>query len=93
VRGLFELRQKHLQNALDVFEYLIVPDADNTIAECVQLGVALSISRTVRMLTAINLHDDPTLATKKIHVETTDWFLADKLEPAQSAISQPEPEH
>jgi hypothetical protein len=71
-----------LQDALDVFEHLVIPDPDDAIAKCVQLSVALSVGRTIGMLTAIDLDDKPAPATKEIHVEGPDRFLADELEAA-----------
>jgi len=57
VRGPFELGQQHLQNTLEVFKYLVVPDPDNAIAKRVQFGITHSVSWTVGMLSAINLDD------------------------------------
>jgi hypothetical protein len=82
VRGLFELGHQHLQNTLEVFEHLVVPDPDNAIAKRVQFGIAHSVGWTVGMLTASNLDDEPALAAKKIRIEMTDRFLADEFEPA-----------
>jgi hypothetical protein len=75
VRGLSKLAQQHLQSALDILEHLVVPDPDNAIAKRLQFGIAFAVRWAVGMLTAINLHDQPALATKKIHIKPTDRFL------------------
>jgi hypothetical protein len=89
---LRKFSQQHLQNAFDIFEHLVVPDPDNAIAMCFEFGVAFAVSRTIGMLTPIDLHNEAALAAKEIHVEPTNRFLADEFEAAQSTISQSQPE-
>jgi hypothetical protein len=53
VRGIFEFRPEHFQNALDVAENIVVPNPNCLVSEAAHRPIALGVGGTVGMLAAI----------------------------------------
>jgi len=66
VRGTFEHRFQHLQNALDIAEHIIVPNPDRPVPEIAHRRFTLGIRCVVGMLAAIDLDNDAPLTTDKV---------------------------
>lgn len=75
------------QNSIDVFQHLIVPEANNTIAGFLQSAGALRVDQFL-MLAAVHFDDQPCLPTKKVRDEGSDRGLSSELEAAQ--LTRPE---
>ncbi len=73
-----------MQNALDVGEDIVVPDAKYAVAEGCEVGIANFIGRAIGMLPAIDLDNQTLLSTDEIDVIAPDRLLAGKLEPRRT---------
>jgi len=91
VSGNSEFESEHLQHAVEIAEDFIVPDADHSIAERIQVGVAALIQRAVRMLPAIDLDNQALLAADEIDVIRSNRLLSGELYPDESTIAQRQP--
>jgi hypothetical protein len=65
VRGLFDLRLQHFENALDIAENLVVPNPNRPVSKFAQPRIASGVGSAVGMLPAIHLDDETPLATTK----------------------------
>jgi hypothetical protein len=74
--------------AIDV----IVPESQHGKATPSQLSVSGHISRVVGMLPTINLDNDVTVKTDKVHDEARNRHLSSELESRQAAIPQLAPQ-
>src|SRR6266851_331991 len=91
--GLFKRGGQGLQNALDVREDIVVPDAKYAVAEGCEVSIANFIGRAIGMLPTIDLDNQTLLSTDEIDVIAPDRLLAGKLEPAEPTVAQLQPKH
>ena len=75
-----EFGQKSLENPVQIFYDIVVPDADHVIAEGAERAVALLVFGAFRVLAAVELDNQAPLAAGKVHVVRIDRLLADKFE-------------
>jgi hypothetical protein len=72
VRGLSpQFGDQRFENAVDVLDNVIVPDADDAVAERVQIGITLSICSAFGVLTAVDLDDDVPITASEVDVIAT----------------------
>jgi len=76
-------RQDCLPNALDVSQYVVVPEPQDTKATLDQPSVADGVASALGVLAAIDLDDKALLSTDKIDDVRSNRFLANEFEPAQ----------
>ena len=81
----------HLGNAGRIFDYVIVPEAQDAEASSAKKGIAFPVRITVAMLTAIRFDDQQSLQAGEIHNVTTDWSLSPEVEASRSQRTQPYP--
>ena len=93
VRGLFEFGFEHFQNALDVAENVVVPDANDTIATRGEIGITDLVGTTAGVLPAIDLDDQLPFATDEVDIVGSHRLLAGELKGAEPPIAQPKPQH
>ena len=60
--GFFEFGQEPLENPFQIFDHIVVPDADHAIAEGAQPAVTLSVCGAFRVLAAVELDYQAPLA-------------------------------
>jgi hypothetical protein len=87
VRGIFEFRPQHLQNALDIVENIVVPNPNNLVSEIAHRPIALGVRVTVRMLPAINLRHEMPLATHKVREIRPNRLLTHEFEARELPIA------
>jgi hypothetical protein len=92
VRGLSQLGLEHLHDALDIAEYVVVPDPDDAIAEPVEVSIPFAVSVAIRVLSAIHFNDKPPLAACEIGVIRADRILADEFETGELSVAEVTPE-
>jgi hypothetical protein len=91
VRGRIEFSQQHLQDALDILQHFVVPEADHAVSERPQIGITLRVIGSGCVLAAVHFYNEPPLAAQKVGVISPDWFLPDELECAELAVAQMAP--
>ena len=80
---LFEFAEEHLEYPVEIFDDLVVPDANHAITEGMEFSVASSVLWTFEVLAAVEFDDQAPLATNEVDIVPIDGLLADKLEAAQ----------
>ena len=78
----------HLQHTICVAEDVIVPEPQDSIIALPEPTVARAIRGVIRMLSAINFHNQPMFAADKIHDVWSDRFLAHELAAIDRARAQ-----
>lgn len=84
-------RFDNLQNAVEVFEHLMVPEADKSESLCLQPGGARGISFEC-VLSAVQLDNQPRLGAQEIRDIAAERNLTAKLRPGQLPVAQGLPE-
>ena len=93
VRGsLREGGDNRFENASQVARYIVVPEAQNSKVAIGQPFVAHGVARTVRMLSAVDLNDQPSLAANEVDGVWPDWLLPDEFVTVQPARTKAIPE-
>ena len=97
-RGLFgavtgdeQFLADRLKHALRIFQHVVVPEAEHSVAERVDDPRARRVCFG-RMLTAIELDGDMRVATSEVRDEAADWKLTDELGSFKAAAPQMVPE-
>jgi hypothetical protein len=62
-------------------KYFIIPKAQHTVAMVCKPSIADGVARVCRVLSTINLDDEPLFAAHKVYDIGTDRLLADEFEP------------
>src|SRR5690242_18298794 len=93
VRGFFELRCEHRNDALGVRQDVVAPDADDAIAQDREKSITLSIGNTVGVLPAIDLDDQIPRAADEIGNVWPNRLLSREFKSAQAAIAYFHPEY
>jgi hypothetical protein len=83
----------------DVFQYaasshqgIVIPVAQYRVADTVQKGrSSIIVPCTIRMLPAVELHDQPSLDACKVDNVSAKWVLAPEFVPTQPPIAQVPP--
>ena len=88
MRGSLKFRFRHLQNALDIAENIVVPNPDCPVSEFPHRRIAFGVGRTVRMLAAIDLDHEVPLATCKIREIGSNRLLTHELETGKLPIAK-----
>jgi hypothetical protein len=84
VRGDFsKFGEEPLENLVEIFDDLAIPDADHAITEGAERVVGMPVFGAFRVLAAVEFDDQPPLAADKVHVVAGDRLLADKFEAAE----------
>jgi hypothetical protein len=93
VRGYRRSSESSISRTPSTFpDHLIVPNADDAIAESGQIVIALSIWYAFRVLTAVDLEDDVPVTAREVSVIFPNRFLAGELEAAELPIAKIRPE-
>jgi len=80
------------QNAIYVFQNVVVPEAQDQVAHCFQDFCSLPIGALSNgMLSAIKLNDQMRVGAKEIDNEPIDWTLPSKFPTSETPIAQSEP--
>jgi len=87
VRGFFELRSEHRDDAFGVRQNIVVPDSDDAIARGRELSITMLIGNTVGVLSAIDFDDHSPLAANEVDHVWADRLLPRKFESAEAAIA------
>jgi len=72
-----------LQNPVQIFDDIVVPDGDHAITEGAERVIALPVFGAFRVLAAIEFGYQAPLAADKVHVIAIDGLLADKFEASE----------
>ena len=72
-----------MENPVQIFDDVVVPDADHAITEGAERAIALPVFGAFRVLAAIELDYQAPLAADKVHVIAIDRLLPDKFEAAE----------
>ena len=72
-----------MENPVQIFDDVVVPDADHAITEGAERAVTMPVFEAFRVLAAIELDNQAPLAADKVHVVAIDGLLADKFEATQ----------
>jgi hypothetical protein len=80
------------KNPSQVAQYVVVPESQDAMVVVGEPFVASSVATTVRMLTAVYLHNQTAFAAYEVHRVRSDRLLSDELVSIQSARSQTIPE-
>jgi hypothetical protein len=75
----FEFGPEPLQNPVQIFDDIVVPDADHAITEGAERVIGLPVFEAFRVLAAIELDDQAPLAAEEVHVVAIDGLLPDKI--------------
>jgi hypothetical protein len=81
-----------LKHAIDVSQHVVIPETQHAIALCRQIGIALFVVKSFRVLAAIHFDNQAMFATNKVHNERTNGFLADEFQSSDLACAQSLPE-
>ena len=92
MRGNLEFVCEHLQHASEVAENFVVPDANDSVANCIKVSIAAPIGCAVGMLPTIDLDDETLLTTQEVHVVRSEGLLARKLQPTETAVAKRQPQ-
>jgi hypothetical protein len=76
----FEFGQKRFEDPVQIFDDVVIPDADYAITEGAQPAVTLPVFAAFRVLAAVELDYQAPLAADKVHVAAIDGLLAAKFE-------------
>jgi hypothetical protein len=76
-----------LENPVEIFDDIVVPDAKHTITEGAQRAVALPVVGAFRVLAAVELDYQAPLTTNEVDVVAIDRLLTDKFEAAEAATA------
>jgi hypothetical protein len=82
-RGRRCCREDCLPNAFDIFQYLVVPEAQDTKAMFDEPLIADGVASLLGMLAAIDLDDKPFLSTDKVDSIRADRLLTHEFESAE----------
>ena len=82
----------HLENAGRIFDYVIVPEAQDSEASSAKIGIALPVRITVAMLTAIRFDDQQSLQAGEIHNVWCDDMLPLEFERKHASVAEHGPE-
>jgi hypothetical protein len=81
------------EHALEIAEDLVVPEAKDPVALLGKKGRALRVGIALgRMLTTVELDDQPFLRAAEVDEEWTNRMLATELEAPETAITKTRPE-
>jgi hypothetical protein len=89
---LFEFRQEPLENPVQIFDDIVVPDADHAITEGAKRAVAMPVFGAFRVLAAVELDNQSPLTTNEVDVVAIDRLLASEFEAAESAAANAYPQ-
>ena len=89
---LFELRQQHLENSVQILDNIVVPDADHAITESAKCTITAPVFGAVRVLAAVEFDDQTPLAADKVGVVTGDRLLAGEFEAAELTAAKAGPQ-
>jgi len=78
-----EFGQEPLQNPVEIFEDVVVPDADHAITEGAKRAIALPVFGAFRVLAAVELNYQAPLAADKVDVVAIDGLLTSEFEAAE----------
>ncbi len=81
-----------LENAVQIVEDLVVPDADDRVSGGSKIGVTDPIPHAFRVLSAIDLDDQPCFLADEIDDVWADRHLSAELPSREPSISHGEPE-
>ena len=90
---MFESGLECLENPVQIFDDIVVPDADHAIPAGAEVAVALPVVRAIRMLAAVEFDNQPPLAANEVDVVAIDGLLADEFETTKPAAAKPCPQH
>lgn len=82
----------HIDDAFEIFQHLVVPEPQNTIALFSKPAIAPGITLAAGMLPAIYLDNETALSAHKIDRVAADRDLPDKFEPGQSPCAKDLPQ-
>jgi hypothetical protein len=88
VRGSRKLGQQQFEHAVEPFRHIIVPEANDAVAERSEFVIALPIGDIVRVLAAVELDDQPRLAAQEVDEVSANCSLSDKLEAAKPPVAK-----
>jgi len=91
VRGRAKRVRDHVKHAVDVRQYFVIPEAQDTEAAVFEIPGSSSVHFGI-MLPAIGFYDQPCFGTQKIGDEHVDRHLSAKLRVGNLSVSQPLPE-
>lgn len=78
----------HFQHTVAIAQHIGIPEAENSITLRFQPLITLSITRVLRVLSAVDLNDQAHVVANKVDDEATDWCLASEAQAVQSMSSQ-----
>jgi len=81
-----------LENPVQIFDDIVVPDAEHAITESAQRAVAMPVFRAFRVLAPVELDNQAPLTTDKVDVVAIDWLLSSEFEASESATAKARPQ-
>src|SRR5437763_4941296 len=85
----FQDRQQH---TVSICQHIVIPETEHAVIFTREISVSDDILCALRMVSAIDLNNQSSIAADEIRNERPDRFLPDKLEPAQPPIAESKPQ-
>ena len=94
MRGLLQGGEDCAENAVQISDYIIVPEADHAIAKDIQLGrpARIVLCALVSMLAAVEFHDQHRLLADEVRDKGIDRHLPSELPAIETSVTKISPQ-